>query len=41
MNRRVLINLIFFNVVFGVMIFWAVNNIVTIDAHRAAVHDHR
>jgi phospholipid/cholesterol/gamma-HCH transport system substrate-binding protein len=30
-NRRVLINLIFFNVVFGVMLFWALNNIVTID----------
>jgi phospholipid/cholesterol/gamma-HCH transport system substrate-binding protein len=32
MNRRVLINLVFFNVVFGVMILWAVNNIVTLDA---------
>ena len=31
MSRRVFINLIFFNVVFGVMILWAVNNIVTLD----------
>ena len=31
MSRRVLINLVFFNVVFGVMLFWAVNNIVTLD----------
>ena len=31
MSRRVLINLIFFNVLFGVMLFWAVNNIVTLD----------
>ena len=31
MNRRVLINLGFFAVVFAVMVFWAVNNIVTID----------
>ena len=32
MNRRVLINLVFFNVVFGVMLLWAVNNLVTLDA---------
>lgn len=31
MNRRVAINLGFFCVVFGVMIWWAVNNIVTVD----------
>jgi phospholipid/cholesterol/gamma-HCH transport system substrate-binding protein len=31
-NRRVLINLVFFNVVFGVMLLWAVNNLVTLDA---------
>ena len=32
MNRRVLINLVFFMVVFVVMMVWALNNIVTIDA---------
>lgn len=32
MSRRTLINLIFFNGVFLLMIFWAVNNIVTLDA---------
>ncbi|MGH2684508.1 MAG: MCE family protein, partial [Actinomycetota bacterium] len=32
MNRRVLINLIFFSAVFVLMLFWAVNNIVTIEA---------
>lgn len=32
MNRRVLVNLVFFLAVFGVMLFWAVNNIVTLDA---------
>ncbi|MDP1820701.1 MAG: MCE family protein [Acidimicrobiales bacterium] len=32
MSRRVLINLIFFNVVFGVMILWALGNIVSLDA---------
>jgi phospholipid/cholesterol/gamma-HCH transport system substrate-binding protein len=32
MSRRVLFNLIFFNVIFGVMLLWAVNNIVTLDA---------
>ncbi len=31
MSRRVLINLIFFNAVFVLMLFWAVNNIITID----------
>lgn len=31
MNRRVAINLGFFAVLFGVMLVWAVNNIVTID----------
>lgn len=31
MNRRVLINLIFFNAVFALMLFWAVNNIITVD----------
>jgi phospholipid/cholesterol/gamma-HCH transport system substrate-binding protein len=31
-NRRTLINLVFFLFVFFVMIYWAVNNIVTIDA---------
>jgi phospholipid/cholesterol/gamma-HCH transport system substrate-binding protein len=31
-NRRIVINLIFFNLVFVVMVVWAVNNIVTIDA---------
>jgi ABC-type transporter Mla subunit MlaD len=30
-NRRVLVNLVFFNAVFGVMLWWAVNNIVSID----------
>ena len=32
MNRRVAINLVFFNLVFLVMLFWAINNIVTLDA---------
>ena len=32
MNRRVLINLIFFSAVFVLMLYWAVNNIVTIEA---------
>ena len=32
MSRRTLINLIFFNAVFVLMIFWAINNIVTFDA---------
>ena len=31
MNRRVLVNLVFFASVFAVMMLWAVNNIVTID----------
>lgn len=31
MSRRTLINLIFFNGVFALMLFWAVNNIVTVD----------
>ncbi len=31
MSRRTLINLVFFNAVFLVMLFWAVNNIVTVD----------
>ena len=31
MTRRTLINLIFFNAVFAVMLFWAVNNIITVD----------
>jgi len=31
-NRRTLVNLIFFNAVFVLMLFWAVNNIVTLDA---------
>jgi phospholipid/cholesterol/gamma-HCH transport system substrate-binding protein len=31
MNKRTLINLIFFNAVFAVMLFWAANNIITID----------
>jgi phospholipid/cholesterol/gamma-HCH transport system substrate-binding protein len=31
MSRRTLVNLVFFMAVFGVMLFWAVNNIVTID----------
>lgn len=31
MNRRTLVNLIFFNGVFLVMLVWAVNNIVTVD----------
>jgi phospholipid/cholesterol/gamma-HCH transport system substrate-binding protein len=31
MSRRTLINLIFFNAVFALMLFWAVNNIVTVD----------
>jgi phospholipid/cholesterol/gamma-HCH transport system substrate-binding protein len=30
-NRRTLINLIFFNGVFAVMLFWAANNIITVD----------
>ena len=32
MNRRTLINLVFFNAVFALMLFWAVNNVVTVDA---------
>lgn len=32
MNKRVVVNLIFFNAVFALMLFWAVNNIVTFDA---------
>ncbi|HJR24612.1 MAG TPA: MCE family protein, partial [Acidimicrobiales bacterium] len=31
MNRRVLINLLFFNLVFAVLLWWAINNIVSID----------
>lgn len=31
MNRRTLINLIFFNGVFALMLFWAANNIITVD----------
>jgi phospholipid/cholesterol/gamma-HCH transport system substrate-binding protein len=31
-NRRTLINLIFFNAIFVLMLYWAINNIVTIDA---------
>ena len=31
MSRRTLINLIFFNAVFVLMLFWAVNNIITVD----------
>ncbi len=31
MSRRTLINLIFFNGVFAVMLFWAFNNIVSWD----------
>lgn len=31
MSRRTLINLIFFNGVFALMLFWAVNNIITVD----------
>jgi phospholipid/cholesterol/gamma-HCH transport system substrate-binding protein len=31
MSRRTLINLIFFNAVFALMLFWAVNNIITVD----------
>jgi phospholipid/cholesterol/gamma-HCH transport system substrate-binding protein len=31
MSRRTLVNLIFFNVVFLLMLFWAVNNIITVD----------
>jgi phospholipid/cholesterol/gamma-HCH transport system substrate-binding protein len=31
MSRRTLINLIFFNLVFLLMVFWAINNIVTVD----------
>jgi phospholipid/cholesterol/gamma-HCH transport system substrate-binding protein len=31
MSRRTLVNLIFFNVVFALMLLWAVNNIVTVD----------
>jgi phospholipid/cholesterol/gamma-HCH transport system substrate-binding protein len=30
-NRRVFLNLVFFNVVFAVLLWWAVNNIVSID----------
>jgi phospholipid/cholesterol/gamma-HCH transport system substrate-binding protein len=30
-NRRTLINLIFFNGVFALMLFWAANNIITVD----------
>ncbi len=40
-NRRTLINLIFFNAVFALMLFWAVNNIVTFDCIEQPVHDHR
>jgi phospholipid/cholesterol/gamma-HCH transport system substrate-binding protein len=31
-NRRVAINLVFFVAVFVVMLWWAANNIITIDA---------
>jgi phospholipid/cholesterol/gamma-HCH transport system substrate-binding protein len=31
MSRRTLINLIFFNAVFALMLFWAINNIITVD----------
>ena len=31
MSRRTLINLMFFNLVFLLMLFWAFNNIVTVD----------
>ena len=31
MSRRTLINLVFFNLVFLLMVFWAINNIVTVD----------
>jgi phospholipid/cholesterol/gamma-HCH transport system substrate-binding protein len=31
MSRRAVINLVFFNFVFVLMVFWAVNNIVTVD----------
>jgi phospholipid/cholesterol/gamma-HCH transport system substrate-binding protein len=31
MSRRTVINLVFFNAVFLLMVFWAVNNIVTVD----------
>ena len=31
MNRRVLINLVFFGGVFAVMLWWAVNNVITVD----------
>jgi phospholipid/cholesterol/gamma-HCH transport system substrate-binding protein len=31
MNRRTLINLVFFLGVFALMLFWAVNNIITVD----------
>ena len=31
MSRRTLINLVFFNAVFLLMLFWAINNIVTVD----------
>lgn len=32
MSKRTLVNLIFFNAIFALMIFWAINNIITIDA---------
>lgn len=31
MSRRTLVNLIFFNGVFALMLFWAANNIITVD----------
>jgi phospholipid/cholesterol/gamma-HCH transport system substrate-binding protein len=31
-NRRVFLNLVFFNLVFGVLLWWAINNIVSIDS---------
>lgn len=31
MSRRTLINLVFFNCVFALMLFWAMNNIITVD----------
>ena len=41
MSRRTLINLVFFNGVFVLMLFWATNNIITVDRVERPVHDHR
>ena len=39
MSRRTLINLVFFNAVFALMLFWAINNIVLGVAKVVAYFD--